>query len=71
MIRLVSFKEYMYLFPNRTQAMMIDKNTLKPKDEDGFRDFLTEKTGLEWTRPMSVFTISLKQIRFNRKNTRD
>ena len=69
-IRLVSCKGYLYLFPNRTQAMMIDKSTLKPKDEDGFRDFLTERTGLEWTRPMSVFTIGLRQIRFNRKNTR-
>ena len=69
-VRLVSHRGCLYLFPNRNQAMMIDKKTLKPDDEDGFKEFLTKKTGLAWTKPMSIFTISLKQIRFNQKNTR-
>ena len=70
LIRLVSRRGYLYLFPNSTQAMMIDKKSLEPQDEDRFKEFLTERTGMEWTRPMSLFTVNLRQIRFNRQNTK-
>lgn len=69
-VRLVTEKSFFYMFPNSTQAMMIDKKSLEPKNEEKFQDFIKKKTGLEWTKPMSVFTVSLRQIRFNKKNTR-
>ena len=69
-IRMVRMKEAYYLFPNPTQAYMIDRTTLKPQDEEGFEALLAEKVGLEWTAPNSFLTLSLKKIRSDSKNTR-
>ncbi len=70
-IRLVEEKEFLYLFPNKAQAYMLDKSTLKKGEVERFKAFITNKVGLEWTKPVSLLTLSLKQLRFNRKNTRN
>ena len=37
---------------------------------DAFKAFLAEKVGLAWTKPMNLLSINLKQMRFNKENTR-
>ena len=69
-VRLVEDPEFLYLFPNASQAFMVDLSTLGEGDRESFKAFLSEKVGLEWTKPMSLLTVNLKQLRFNKKNTR-
>ena len=69
-IRMVEQSDFLYLFPNATQAYMIDISTIEGGTVDEFKAFLAEKVGLEWTRPMSFLTLNLKQLQFNKKNTR-
>ena len=69
-VRMVEAPDFLYLFPNAGQAYMIDLETLKDGETESFKKFLSEKVGLQWTKPVSLMTTSLKQIRFNKKNTR-
>lgn len=69
-IRLVEQGGYLYLFPNTTQAYMIDLSTLEGGDGEAFRSFLSERVGLGWTKPTSLLTLNLKQLQYNKKNTR-
>ncbi|MBR4394260.1 MAG: YcxB family protein [Oscillospiraceae bacterium] len=68
--RMVEAPEFLYLFPNANQAYMIDRTTLTGGDMDDFKAFLAEKVGLEWTKPTSFLTLNLRQLQFNKKNTR-
>ena len=68
--RMVEQSDFLYLFPNANQAYMIDTSTLEGGDLSTFKAFLAEKVGLEWTKPMSMLTMNIKQLRFNKKNTR-
>ena len=69
-VRMVAQSDFLYLFPNATQAYMIDTSTLEGGSVDEFKAFLVEKVGLEWTLPNSFLTLNLKRILFNKKNTR-
>lgn len=72
-IRLVEQNEYLYMFPNKYQAYMIKISSLAPSERENrksFKDFISFKTGLEWTKPVSLLNINLKRIRFNLKNTK-
>ena len=69
-IRMVDQGKYLYLFPNSNQAYMIDTSTIKGGDADSFKSFIAKKVGLEWTKPASIAFMNLKQLRFNKKNTR-
>ena len=68
--RMVEQSDFLYLFPNANQAYMIDVSTLTGGDLDAFKAFLVEKVGLQWTKPMSLLSVNLKQMRFNKANTR-
>ena len=69
-VRLVEQPDFLYLFPNASQAYMVDLSTLEEGKAEPFKAFLSEKVGLEWTKPVSLLTFNLKPLRFNRKNTR-
>ena len=49
---------------------MIEKSSINPHDEKNFERFLSQKIGLEWTTPISVWTLNLKNIRFIHRNTK-
>ena len=68
--RMVEQPDFLYLFPNANQAYMIDTETLEGGDLSSFKSFLAEKVGLEWTKPVSLLTLNLKQLHFNKKNSR-
>lgn len=69
-IRILDAGDYLYLFPNPRQAFMIDKKSIAPRGEVMFKNFIAEKVGLEWTSPISIWTLSLKKIKFIKQNTR-
>ena len=69
-IRLVEEKDYLYLFQKPTQACMVDIASLCPNQLAEFKESMTKKTGLQWTKPLSILSFSFRQCRFNRENTR-
>lgn len=69
-IRLVKNVDYYYMFPNVSQAYMIDRSTIQPADMNKFENFISDKVGLQWTQKISLLTFSLKKWRFNKANTR-
>lgn len=69
-IRLVDHNEYLYLCISQKQACMLKKSTVVPEDLEAFKGFIAKKAGLEWTRQPSLLNLSLRTIRFNRRNTR-
>lgn len=70
LVRLVEQPGYLYLFPNAQQAYMVDTATLKEGELEEFKAFLEKQVGLKWTKPMSMLTLNLRQLRFNKANTR-
>ncbi|WP_194610791.1 YcxB family protein [Clostridium vitabionis] len=61
-IRLVSSKNYAYLFVDKYQAYMVDFATLTPADQEKFCDFMNKKTGLDWTQPLGLGSINIYTI---------
>lgn len=59
---LVEEKGYYFLFFGRDSACMIDGKTLKPDSADKFREFVEEKTGLEWKETTSWLNMSLMDL---------
>lgn len=70
LIRLMETRDFLYMFPNRDQAYMIDVSSIQPSGEKTFKAFITEKTGLQWTRKMSLLSLDIRALRFIRENTR-
>ena len=70
-IRLVEESDYLYMFPNSAQGYMIAVSTIQGVGVEKFKQFISKKTGLEWTKPVSLFIVNLRQLRFNKKNTKN
>jgi len=66
LIRLVEDREYLYLYISRQSAYMVDKSTVKG-GPDELKTFLSERTGLSWERPVSLFNLSIKTLLQNRR----
>lgn len=67
-IRLAADNDYDYLFVSTYGAYMMLRE--EGKREEAFQNFLSRKAGLEWLPVKSVFMISVRQLRKERKNTR-
>ena len=61
-IRLIESRQYLYIYVTQEKAYMIDSFALSPDDPDGFKKFVSAKTKLEWSRPFSLFSITIKSI---------
>lgn len=67
LIRLVEDDEYVFLFVHKEGAYMLKK----PDHASAFLNDLTERTGLKWIRPKSLFSLSFKQLRAEKINTKN
>lgn len=70
LVRLIDHGDHFYLCTDVRQACMVDKRSLEPHREDKFRELVSKKSGLQWTKQPTVLGMSLKTIRFNRENTK-
>ncbi len=61
-IRMIQRKQYIYLFLNRNQALMIDTQTLTPKDAAGFESFLKQQTELDFSEAGGLTSIRLSTL---------
>ena len=62
--------EAYYIFIHYLSAYMVPKNSLRPKDDEGFKAFLSKKTGLLFQKPCSLLGLSLKELRVRLANVR-
>lgn len=56
--RLIEDKKYMYLYISTQSAYMVDKSTVSGGACTALKDFISEKTGLNWSRPNSILNFS-------------
>ena len=70
LIRLLEDSEFFYLFTGKDQIFVIRKNTISSGRIEEFKKFMTQKTGLEWTKPVILFTLNIRQLLFNKENTK-
>ena len=57
--RLIQDDEYYYLFIAKNSVCMIDKSSIKG---EGFAEFITDKTKLQWRREKSLLAMNLQDV---------
>ena len=60
--RLTEDNSYFYLFLAKDSACMIDKQSLQPNTLQEFKEYLTEKTGLDWIEIKPWFHMNIFEI---------
>ena len=68
--RLVEDEDFFYIFLGNMSGHVIDKKTVMKEDScepEAFKQFLSKKTGISWTKPLSRKNLTLQNImeRFN------
>lgn len=61
--RLVEDGNYFYLFIAKESACMMERTSLTPNREDEFKQFLAERTGLNWRKEKPFLSMTLRDIR--------
>ena len=71
--RLVDDKSYLYFFMNKDSICMVDCATIQPKSVDELKEFMANKTGLDWQSEKSLLAMNLADVILlfrNRKDTK-
>lgn len=55
-------QEYLYLFLSKDSVIMIDVHTLQPENLNMFKQFIKEKSNLDWNHGKTLLTMTLKDI---------
>ena len=61
-VRMAEEGHYLYLFMGRDSICMIEKESIKPKDVDAFKEFMAQKTGLTWQSEKSLLAFNLADV---------
>ena len=61
-IRLVDDKSYLYFFMDKDSVCMVDRGTIKPKAVEELKEFLANKTGLDWQSEKSLLALNLADV---------
>ena len=60
--RLVSDKNYLYLFLGRDTAVMVDKTKITPGTAQEVMDLVAKRSGKRWEAPVSLLTMKLADL---------
>lgn len=61
-VKLTEDQFYLYIFMSKDSMCMIDKNTIRPKSSDELKEFLSNKTKLDWLNEKSFLTMNLADV---------
>ena len=61
-VRMAEEGRYLYLFMGRDSICMIEKESIKPKNLDEFKEFMAQKTGLTWQSEKSLLAFNLADV---------
>lgn len=70
-VKLTEDKYYLYIIMSKDSICMIDKNTVRPQSEKELKEFLANKTKLDWLNEKSFLLMNLADVILifrNRKN---
>lgn len=70
MIRLIEDDDYFFFFAAPQLAYIVEKKTLNPHDTEKFKAYTSSRVGLEWTRSRPWYSVNVKGLINDRKNTR-
>ena len=70
MIRLIEDSDYFFFFATPQLAYIVEKKTLDPKSEEKFKAYTSRRVGLEWTSARPWYSLNLKAVINDKKNTR-
>lgn len=70
-VRLAEDKGYLYMFMDKDSICMVDRNTIKPKSVDEFKEFMAKKTGLDWQNEKSLLAMNLADVILIFRNRKD
>ena len=63
LIRLIEDGEYLYLFVSKASGYMLSRSSVEGEGGcEGLMRFLAEKSGLMWTKPVSLWTLRLRDL---------
>lgn len=66
-IRLIDDGSFLYLFISQTTAFMLEKETVAGRgDAEQLKDYIHEKTSLNWSRPVKLLGFRLKDFHYFR-----
>ncbi len=61
--RMISDDRYLYLFVSKASGYMLDSESVQGENgQEGLRQFLSEKSGLPWSKPVSLLTFRFHDI---------
>ena len=60
--RLIEDNQYFYLFLGKDSVCMMEKESIQPKDCEKFKEFVTEKTGLQWRIIKPWFAMTVYEV---------
>lgn len=67
-IRLIEDDDYLYLFISKASGYMLEiSSVIGENGAEGLKRLLSEKSGCEWTRPVTLLSFSLKDVLAGRK----
>ena len=66
MIRLIEDKEFLLFFASPKVAYLIDKESIRPKNVEHFKEYTQKRVGVEWTKSRAWYMINMQYL-MNRK----
>lgn len=63
LFRLLADEKYLYLFVSKASGYMLEISTVSgDASSEGLKNFLREKTGLTWLRPVNLLNFNIKDL---------
>lgn len=60
--RIISDKNYLYLFFGPDSAVMVEKSKIRPGTAQDVMDLVAERSGKRWEAPISLLTVNLRDL---------
>ena len=61
-VKLTEDRNFLYIILGKNSICMIDRNTVKPKSDAELKEFLKEKTKLDWLNEKSFLLMNLSDV---------
>lgn len=70
MIRLIEDDYYFFFFATPKLAYIVEKMSIRPEGTEKFKSYVSRRVGLEWTKARPWYSVNVRALVHERKNTR-
>lgn len=68
--RLIADEQYLYLFVSKASGYMVQKVSVEgEKGAEGLMELISQQSGLQWTKPFSLLSFSLRDVLGNHRKS--